>query len=149
MKSVGIFLFISLLNVSLAYSQGAKKRVSVGKTVPKTGQPSQPGAAQPGLALYKQYCLTCHQADGGGVPRLNPSLRGTDWVTGDKTRLINVLLKGLQNVEIDGETYDNVMPAHDFLTDQQLADLLTYLRTNFGNTAAPISPTEVKQQRTP
>ena len=127
-----------------------KKRAVPPPALAKAVVPAtQPVAIQPGAVLYKQYCLTCHQANGGGVPRLNPPLRGTDWVTGDKTRLINVLLKGLQNVEIDGESYDNVMPAHDFLTDQQLADLLTYLRSNFGNNAPPITPQEVKQQRTP
>jgi mono/diheme cytochrome c family protein len=104
-------------------------------------------AVQPGLAIYKQHCLTCHQVDGGGVPNMNPPLRGTDWVNGDKARLIGVLLKGLQNVEIDGEPYDNVMPAHDFLTDQQLADVLTYIRSNFGNRAPAISAQEVKEQR--
>ena len=119
------------------------------KTSPtSTAAKSQSAAAgQPGLAIYKQYCLTCHQVDGGGVPNLNPPLRGTDWVNGDKARLIGVLLKGLQGVEIDGEPYDNVMPAHDFLTDQQLADVLTYIRSNFTNKATPITTAEVKQQR--
>jgi mono/diheme cytochrome c family protein len=78
---------------------------------------------------------------------MNPPLRGTDWVNGDKVRLINVLLKGLQNAEIEGETYDNVMPAHDFLSDQQIADVLTYIRSNFGNKAPAVSAQEVKEQR--
>jgi mono/diheme cytochrome c family protein len=108
---------------------------------------SQSVAVSPGAAVYKQYCLTCHQVDGGGVPNLNPPLSGTDWVVGDKNRLIGVLLNGLQNAEIEGETYDNVMPAHDFLTDQQLADVLTYIRSNFGNKAIGITPGEVKAQR--
>ncbi|RYF47051.1 MAG: cytochrome c [Cytophagaceae bacterium] len=104
-------------------------------------------AVQPGLAIYKQYCLTCHQVDGGGVPNMNPPLRGTDWVNGDKARLIGVLLKGLKDAEVEGEPYDNVMPAHDFLTDQQIADLLTFIRSNFGNKATAISAQEVKEQR--
>jgi mono/diheme cytochrome c family protein len=108
---------------------------------------SQSAAVPPGAALYKQYCLTCHQVDGGGVPNLNPPLSGTDWVLGDKNRLIGVLLNGLQDAEIEGETYDNVMPAHDFLTDQQIADVLTYIRTNFGNKAAAVTAEEVKTQR--
>jgi mono/diheme cytochrome c family protein len=101
----------------------------------------------PGQVVYEQNCLSCHQANGSGVPGLNPPLRGVDWVTGDKTRLINVLLKGLQGKEIDGEAYDNVMPAHDFLTDQQLADVLTYIRSSFGNKAGEIKPEEIKAQR--
>ncbi len=102
---------------------------------------------QPGAAIYKQYCLTCHQVNGSGVPGLNPPLRGTDWVNGDKTRLVNVLLNGLQNAEVDGEAYDNVMPAHDFLTDAQIADVLTYIRSNFTNKADAILVDEVTTQR--
>ncbi len=101
----------------------------------------------PGQLIYEQNCLTCHQANGSGVPNLNPPLRGTDWVNGDKTRLINVLLKGLQGQEVEGDTYDNVMPAHDFLTDIQIADVLTYIRGNFGNKASAITADEVKAQR--
>ncbi|GAB3577415.1 hypothetical protein GCM10027578_45070 [Spirosoma luteolum] len=101
----------------------------------------------PGQIVYEQNCLTCHQANGSGVPNLNPPLRNTDWVLGDKNRLINVLLKGLQGQEIEGEPYDNVMPAHDFLTDQQLADVLTYIRSSFGNKASAITPDDVKAQR--
>ena len=102
----------------------------------------------PGAAIYKQYCLTCHQVNGSGVPGLNPPLRGTDWVNGDKARLIGVLLNGLQNADVEGETYDNVMPAHDFLTDAQIADVLTFVRNNFGNKASAIMPDEVAAQRT-
>ncbi|WP_128545879.1 c-type cytochrome [Larkinella soli] len=112
------------------------------KPVPK------PAAAGAGQKVYEQYCLTCHQADGSGVPNLNPPLRQTDWVQGEKARLINVVLKGLQEpIEINGETYDNVMPAHDFLSDKEIADVLTYVRSNFGNKAEAVTADEVKKVR--
>lgn len=138
--------FIGLLTLAATTSlaQG-QKPVKVSK--PVSTNASQPAAGQPGELIYKQNCLTCHQANGSGVPGLNPPLRGTDWVNGDKTRLIGVLLNGLQNADIEGEPYDNVMPAHDFLTDTQLADVLTYIRSNFGNKASAITPDEVKAQR--
>lgn len=101
----------------------------------------------PGQAIYEQHCLTCHQANGSGVPNLNPPLRQTDWVLGDKTRLINVLLNGLQGQEIQGEMYDNAMPAHNFLNDAQIADVLTYIRSNFGNKASVVTAEEVKVVR--
>jgi len=66
---------------------------------------------------------------------------------GDKSRLINVLLKGLQGQEIEGDMYDNAMPAHDFLDDTQMADVLTYIRSNFGNKAEAITADEVKAVR--
>lgn len=113
----------------------------------QTPQSATKSPKSPGQLVYEQHCLTCHQVNGSGVPNLNPPLRGTDWVTGDKNRLINVLLKGLRDQEIDEEPYDNVMPAHSFLTDQQLADVLTYIRSSFGNKASAITVDEVKQQR--
>jgi mono/diheme cytochrome c family protein len=104
--------------------------------------------ADSGKVVYDTYCLACHQADGRGVPGQNPPLAKTDWVLGDKTRLIGVLLNGLNDpVEIGGETYDNPMPAHDFLTDRQIADVLTYVRSHFGNQAPAIKPEEVAAVR--
>jgi mono/diheme cytochrome c family protein len=86
--------------------------------------------------------------DGTGVPNLNPPLAKSSWVTGDKKRLINVVLKGLdQQVEIDGEYYSNVMAPHDFLKDQEVADVLTYIRNSFGNKASLLTAAEVKTQR--
>lgn len=116
---------------------------------PSAKPAAKPAAATklPGQLTYEQNCLTCHQANGSGVPNLNPPLRGTDWVLGDKTRLINVLLKGLQGQEIEGDMYDNAMPAHDFLEDTQIADVLTYIRSNFGNKAEAITADEVKAVR--
>jgi mono/diheme cytochrome c family protein len=103
---------------------------------------------QRGKKVYDQYCLACHQADGGGVPRLNPPLQKTDYVVGDKKRLINIILKGLNDpIEIKGEEYVNPMASHAHLSDQQIADVLTYIRNNFGNKATAISPTEVKALR--
>ena len=110
----------------------------------QTAQPSK----QRGAALYKQYCLTCHQADGSGVPKLNPPLIKTSWVTGEKPKLIKWVLQGsVEKVDIDGESYTNNMPAQNYLTDQQIADVLTYVRSSFGNKASAISPAEVKTVR--
>src|SRR5690348_11850183 len=106
----------------------------------------QPGSAskQRGAGLYKKYCLTCHQVDGGGVPRLNPPLINTSYVTGEKDKLISWVLKGsTEKVPIDGEYYTNNMPAQNYLTDQQIADVLTYIRGSFGNKSTAILPSEV------
>lgn len=101
-----------------------------------------------GKLLYTQYCMSCHQADGGGVPRMNPPLIKTDYVLGNKTRLIKVLLLGLnENVEIDGEYYSNPMPAQANLKDQEIADVLTFVRNSFGNKASAVTAGEVKTVR--
>ncbi len=87
-------------------------------------------------------------ADGGGVPNMNPPLSKTSYVLGDKTRLIKVILNGLATgEEIEGETYTNVMPAHNFLKDQEIADVLSFVRNSFGNKAGVVSAAEVKSVR--
>ena len=101
-----------------------------------------------GKKVYTTYCLSCHQADGSGVPKLNPPLIKTTWVLGDKKKLINTVLNGMDElIEVDGEEYENVMPAQAFLKDDQIADVLTYVRNSFGNKASAITAAEVKAQR--
>ncbi len=141
MKTLLLLILLTGFVGNMAFAQTKAKKIQPTKPSSVTTKP--PVTVEPGAAIYTQYCLTCHQADGGGVPKLNPSLRGSSWVSGDKNRLISVLLKGLANATIDDEEYDNAMPAHDFLTDQQIADVLTYIRYNFTNKADPIRPQDV------
>jgi mono/diheme cytochrome c family protein len=119
----------------------------VKKTVKPTGV-SVTAAMARGKILFKEICATCHQADGSGVPRMNPPLIKTAYVLGDKTKLIKVLLLGLnEDVEIDGEYYSNPMPPQATLKDEEIADVLTFVRNSFGNKAAAITATQVKAVR--
>lgn len=107
----------------------------------------QPKAA--GEKVFKKYCITCHMADGGGVPHMNPPLIQTSYVLGDKEELIKIVLNGFdKNVEIEGETFTNKMPPlKTILKDQQIADVLTYVRSSFGNKASAVTLAEVKAVR--
>jgi glucose/arabinose dehydrogenase/cytochrome c5 len=135
----------------------AKKAVTVKKTTTanttaKTAAPTKPvGNINPsfiaGKAVYMQNCAACHQADGGGVGELNPPLTKTSYVLGDKNRLINVVLKGLSQQPVDGEKYSNAMPPLNYLSDKQIADVLTFIRSSFGNKAGAVTEQEVKQAR--
>lgn len=101
-----------------------------------------------GKKVYETYCLVCHQPDGAGVPRMNPPLIKTSYVLGDKKKLIGIVLKGMdEQVEIEGNYYTNVMAPHDFLADQDIADVLTYVRNSFGNKASIVTAAEVKAER--
>ena len=100
-----------------------------------------------GKAVYAKNCLTCHMADGYGVQSMNPPLIKTSYVLGEKPRLISVILNGMQGVDIDDEPYHGAMPSHDFLTDQQIAAVLTYVRNSFGNKASAVQANEVKTLR--
>lgn len=136
-----VMLFCSLLLVVLYL---------LAQTKPKS--PSQGGvdkaSIERGKTIYTTYCLACHQADGSGVPGLNPPLIKTKWVLGDKKQLITILIKGMDEpIEVDGEEYNNVMASHAFLKDQEIADVLNYVRNSFGNKASGITSAEVKAVR--
>ena len=110
--------------------------------------PAGETGADPGREIYMKYCLACHQASGSGVQGMYPTLQKTDWVNGDKTRLIGLLLNGQQGeITVNGQVFKGVMPTHQFLTDEQIAEVLTYVRSNFGNTAGAILPQEVSAIR--
>lgn len=107
-------------------------------------KPSVETTADPGQEIYLKYCMACHQASGSGVQGMYPTLQKTDWVHGDKARLISLLLNGQQGeITVNGQVFRGVMPTHQFLTDEQIADVLTYVRSNFGNAADAVLPEEV------
>ena len=97
-----------------------------------------------GQQLYQKYCVACHQSDGGGVPRMTPPLFGTDYTTGDKKRLISILLKGLNEpIEVQDENYFSPMASFSYLSNKEIASILTYIRTHFGNNASAITESDV------
>ena len=100
--------------------------------------------AAPGGGL----CFTCHQPNGQGITGQFPPLAGSDWVLGEKERLIKISIHGLMGeIEVNGVKYNNVMAPPGIppgsLTDQQIADVLTYIRNEWGNSASAVSPEEV------
>lgn len=108
---------------------------------------SSKGATK-GERLYITYCAPCHQANGKGASGRFPPLNKTNWVTGDKERLIKLILNGLQGpIEVNGEPYNSMMPQHAFLKDDEIAEILSYIRSNFDNNASPITPDEIKNLR--
>lgn len=149
-----IFLGSLLAVIVLAGFQTAPKKTSSqtppSKTVKTAGPvPSAKTAMERGKTVYTQRCLVCHQVDGGGVPHLNAPLDAATAVKGkDKAKLIHIVLGGMaERVEIDGEYYSNNMPPNKDLTDQQIADVLTYVRNNWSNKASAVTPAEVKAER--
>ena len=102
-----------------------------------------------GREIYEKHCLACHQIDGSGVPGFYPPLSKTEWVTGDKERLIEILLRGLSGkIEVNGESYNQEMASAEFLTDTEISAVLTYIRRSFGNDSDEITSEEVSHVRT-
>lgn len=95
-------------------------------------------AEERGRLLYGN-CVGCHQASGSGMPPVYPPLRNSPYVTGDPSRLLRILLHGLEGeIEIDGITYRGVMPAAPIQSDADLALLATWLRSQWGHASTPI-----------
>ncbi len=112
-------------------------------------QPADKNSIARGKKVYEMYCLTCHQRDGSGAPRMNSPLSKSPLVNGSKAALIKIILQGLKyGDKIYGETYANPMPGFGaVLKDQQIADVLTYIRKSFGNKASNLSVIQVKKVR--
>jgi len=97
-------------------------------------------------------CFTCHQPNGEGLAGQFPPLAGSDWVLGDKERLIKISMYGLMGeIDVNGVKYNNVMAPPGIppgsLTDDQIANVLTYIRNDWGNSASAVSADEVATVR--
>jgi mono/diheme cytochrome c family protein len=106
-----------------------------------------------GRQLYLTTCAGCHGSDGAGLNRFAPPLKGSEWVLGDAKRLALILLHGMEGpLQVDGKTYDApeilpVMPSHSTMDDASIASILTYIRNEWGNAAAPVSRRTVGMTR--
>jgi mono/diheme cytochrome c family protein len=117
---------------------------------PRTTRITPPTTLPPdGKQIFATTCAACHQATGQGVEGTFPPLAGSDWVTGDEAKLVRIVLHGLTGpVEVAGETYTGAMPAWGgVLKDPDVAAVTTYIRSSWGNQAAPITEARVASIR--
>ena len=98
---------------------------------------------------YTMYCQNCHMEDGLGMPETNPPLAKADYLKKPAKALIGIVLKGQSDeVVVNGKKYNAIMPAQDYLTDDQIADVLNYVRNSWGNKIpGAITPSMVKGLR--
>lgn len=88
-----------------------------------------------GKSVYGQ-CAACHQPNGGGLPGQFPPLTNSEWVSGGTKRLGAILIHGVQGpMTVNGQTYNQLMPAWSALSDDQLGQVITYIRSEFGGLA--------------
>lgn len=107
------------------------------------------GSGGPGAAVFNGKCAVCHQMTGKGIPNVYPSLVGSEIATGDPVLPIRIVLHGFNGpIERNGGKYNGVMqPWKNDLTDQEIADVLSFVRSSWGNTAAAVTAEQVKEQR--
>lgn len=97
--------------------------------------------------LYETHCSSCHKSNGKGMLRIYPPLLNSNWLQSDST-LINVVLKGLTGpIIVNDKKYKGEMPAFEYLSDIEIAEILTYVRKEFGQNGKEISVKEVSVQR--
>lgn len=122
-----------------------------GETARAPGKNTQEGddAARSGEAVFAQQCASCHDQNGQGVSGTFPPLVGSAWVTGDVSILARIVLHGLKGpIEVSGQRYDGVMPAFETrLSDAEVAELLTYLRTSLNEDESSVTAEEVARIR--
>jgi mono/diheme cytochrome c family protein len=103
-----------------------------------------PAAAPPperaGARLYNGNCIACHQQDAHGIPGVYPSLAGSPVVLGDPAVFALWVVKGRRPESMPAGRYATAMPQFGWMRDADVAALLTYLRTSFGNSAPPVAP---------
>ena len=104
-----------------------------------------PAQGPDGKVVYSTTCAACHQATGEGVEGTYPPLAGSEIVNGDEAKVVRIVLHGLTGpVEVAGETYSGMMPPWGgVLKDPELAAVLTYVRSAWGNKAAPVTVSKV------
>ncbi len=101
-----------------------------------------------GKMVYEQICAACHMVEGTGAGQMQPALVGSAVVRGDARTAINVVLRGPAAVlPADRAKYSNIMPPFGVLDDGQIADVLTYIRQQFGAGASAITPAQVAAER--
>lgn len=131
----------------LAGMEARKQRTNI-KTPDEKEDNLQKGNIAAGEQLYNLYCATCHLTDGNGDGNRYPPIVASEWVGGWPRRLISLVLQGLSGpITVKDKPYNGVMPPHDFLSDEQISQILTYIRMGFQNNSYPVSAAEVKRVR--
>jgi len=101
-----------------------------------------------GAKVFGAYCQACHQIDGKGLAGAFPPLAGSDYLLADPKRGVHAVIEGKTGaVVVNGMKFDAVMPNLNYLTDQQVADALTYVLNSWGNDGGVIVPDQVAEVR--
>jgi mono/diheme cytochrome c family protein len=118
-----------------------------GGTPGTTSTASSAPPASPGARLYVQNCIACHQRNGEGVPGVQPALAGTPVTIGDPEPLLAWVMFGVRPESLPKGEYRGVMPQYAYLSDADLAALITHVRSSFGNSASAVGPDLVAKVR--
>ena len=122
--------------------------VTTAATAAKAGSLTEGDQIAAGKALFDGTCATCHQPNGEGMAGVFPPLAKSDYIAADKTRLASVILHGMQGpVTVNGKDYNSVMPPMNQLTDDEVANIATYVLNSWGNPGGKITKEQAAAAR--
>lgn len=131
MKTATIFL------ICLAYSSYGQEKEAISESILR------------GKEVYSGQCMSCHMAEGEGIADLYPPLSKSDYLMSDKQPSIHNIIHGMTGeIIVNGKTYNMEMTPFDFLSDQEVSDVLNYIRNSWGNEGEAVTPEEVAAVRT-
>ena len=105
------------------------------------------GSVARGKEIYTAQCLSCHMEQGEGIEDVYPPVAESDYLMADKSRSIEQIVSGASGeMKVNGKIYNGVMPGFD-MTDEEVSDVLNYIRNSFGNKGAAVTAEEVSSVR--
>ncbi|MDN5781996.1 MAG: cytochrome c, partial [Luteimonas sp.] len=122
--------------------------VSTAAKAQKSGELTVEEQVDAGKALFAGTCSTCHQGNGEGMAGVFPPLAKSDYIAADAKRVPQVILHGLQGpVKVNGTDYNSIMPPMNQLTDDEVANISTYVLNSWGNPGGRVTKDEAAQIR--
>jgi len=107
-----------------------------------------PKSIERGKEVYTTFCMNCHLEDGSATPDIYPPLAKSDYLKKPADTLINIILEGQTGeIVVNDQKYDDEMLSQNYLSDEQIADVLNYVRNSWGNKMPAITPPQVKALR--
>lgn len=135
MRAITIITLLTIATISLMAFQKTNQKFDLTASIER------------GKEVYNSQCITCHMEKGEGIEGAFPPLAKSDYLMADKKRAVKQILEGASGeMVVNGVTYNGEMPAID-LTDEQVSDVLNYVRNSWGNKGGAVTPNEVKAER--
>ncbi len=129
-------------------SQYGDSRTAAALMPPAAARVGAAAVAIDGGQIFAAKCVACHQTNGQGIPGVFPPLAGSEWVTGSDKVLVQIPLHGIIGVvRVKGAPYNGAMPVFDSLSDAEIAAVLSYVRSQWGNSAPAVSVATVTAGR--
>ena len=142
-----MLLFVCGEGRGVAHAQAASDDAAVHTA--EVAAASKEGLVARGEQVYLANCAACHQPDGKGLKGAFPPLAGSDYLAGDRNKVLSAAMFGLSGpITVNGENYNGVMPSLGHLSNDDLAAALTYVLNSWGNDYAAVSVAEVAALRT-